>query len=122
MTTIREAYDLARSHGGGTFDTITLDPIAPRDTWAVGGAKGIPSVVVPYGLNSLTRYAERTFEEVYLDLLAERVPCVGLWFDAGLLHIDAVDLIDDPVHARYAQAIRGELAIYNLGTHVTRRI
>ena len=117
MTTIREAYERAIAQGGGTLDTFTLDPVPSRDTWAVGGARGIRAVVVPVR----AQYAPRTFEAVYLDLLADHVPCIGLRVDAGLLHIDAVDLIDDHVLARYAAALRGEQAIYNIGTHVTAR-
>jgi hypothetical protein len=88
---------------------MSLDDVPTSDAWAVGRSCGIDTVTVTY-----VDYPG--FARVMTDLVVAGVHVIGTWIDRGLIHVDAVDLIEDRGEAWELAWVRGEASIYNLQT------
>lgn len=107
--------------GGGTW-TRDLVPVHEHYVWAVGGAiERYSGMYSPKVSQHAPDLSDRVRSAIGTLLLAG-AEYVGTWMDDGLVYIDAVSLIPDRDRAIAAGQRRGELAIYNLGTHETVEI
>jgi hypothetical protein len=104
--TIEEARTLTLANGGGTFEASSLEPVT-SGPWAVGGAKGISTLVVRP--DSLPAFVDACYA-----VLKTGAPFLGTWVDGGVIHVDAVDLVEDRQTAFDLAFERGEASIYHL--------
>ena len=103
-------YQDTLDHGGATVSR-NLEHVTVKG-WAVGGALGIRTGIVPAN-------APIAFYQVVSELQRQGAPYIGTWLDGGAIHIDAVSFIPDTRIAYLTALQRGELAIYHLQHELT---
>jgi hypothetical protein len=105
----------AKNQGGGTF-TRSATYFSGKNGFVVGGI--VPSLVIEPSAITIEA-VERTEEWIERNRSARYY---GSWNDAGTIHIDAVDIIEDREEAIRLAEERGELAIYDLAADEEVRV